>query len=224
MVGLRLDWFLDGGGNLKQFYEGKLAVAERGLYGAAGIAAGVGRDRFRADVTGAGLGQRLANSVRGVVYPRPGIRTLSPAAFIFSKAPRIISAFESGAVIRPVGGQKFLWIPTENVPRSGRGRMSPGAVEERFGDFDYVPSLLSRGTFLAVVNARRSAKTGRARSVLGLKRAPRKVDRLVMFVLVKFTTLRKRLDIAGVARALEAEWPDIAARSLAQALANEERS
>ena len=226
MVSLRLDAFLDGykDFDLKAFYEGRLAVAETGMTKAAGIAAGVGKDRYRANVLAGGLGTRLANTVRGVVYPRPGVKTLSPAAFIFTKAPRIIAAFERGGTVRPVNGSKFLWLPTENVPRLGGRRMRPTEVEERFGDFDIVPSILSRGTFLAVVKARRNAKTGRARSIVKLKREPKKVDRLVMFVLVKFTTLRKTLDIAGVAKSLESDWPEIVARSLAEAFANEARN
>ncbi|MFC3693415.1 DUF6441 family protein [Chenggangzhangella methanolivorans] len=224
MVSLRADAFFDGRYfNLKEFYEGKLAVAETGLMKAAGIGAGVGRDRYRAHVQSSGLDPKLAKTVRGLVYPRPGVKTLSPAAFIYTKAPRILAAFESGGTIRPVKGSKFLWIPTENVPRLGGRKMKPLEVESRFGDFDLVPSLLRPGTFLAVVRARRNAKSGRVRSIIKLKRQPKKADRIVMFTLVKFTSLRKRLDIAGVERGLEAEWPEIVARSLAEAFTNEDR-
>ncbi|MFD1330714.1 DUF6441 family protein [Methylopila musalis] len=177
---MRLVAAIDGGaGSLRGYMESRAAVAAGGLRAAAGMGAREGVARYRANVLAGGLGPRLANTVRGLVYPKGATETLSPAAFIFSRAPRIVAAFEQAPTIRPVKGSKFLWIPTENVPKQGRRRMSPGRVEEIYGDFEYVPSLVSRGTFLAVVPAVRSkSRTGFRQATVKRRESGRGVTRI----------------------------------------------
>ena len=206
-------------GGLRAFMVSQTKAAAQGLRTGTELAAREGVLRFRAEVVGAGLGVRLANTVRSVVYPRPGVQTLSPATLIFSKAPRLISAFENAPTIRAVKGSKYLWIPTENVPRRSRVRMKPAEAEQLYGDFEFVPSIVSRGTFLAVVPALKSKTTGRFRRATEKRRQSGKgLQRIVMFVLVKFVTMRKRLDIARVERDLANDWPAIVARSLSAEL------
>ena len=50
---------------------------------------------WRGQITGAGLGQRLARSIRNKTYPERG-ESLDAAAFIWSKAPKIIRAHDKG--------------------------------------------------------------------------------------------------------------------------------
>lgn len=227
---MRLDLAIQG--DLRQYMEGRAAVMQGGLHKAAGLAAAAVKDRYRAAVAPA-LGQRVANTVRGVVYPRAAaqLKTGTPTAFVFSKAPKLIQAFAFGATIRPVKGSRYLWIPTENVPRLRNKPMKPAEVEERFGaKFVYLPitSGARRGSFLAVVPAIagkngkgfRKATAGR-RTGTG-KQAGRVVEDVPMFVLVKQVTLSKRIDFAAVEAWAAAEWANIVARSLADAFRDDE--
>ena len=54
---------------------------------------------WRGQVTGAGLGARLANSIRSEVFPKAGA-SLNAAAVVWSKAPVITGAHDAGPLIR----------------------------------------------------------------------------------------------------------------------------
>jgi len=54
---------------------------------------------WRGQITGAGLGQRLARTIRSEQYPK-GRTSLSAAALVWSKAPVIIGAHDTGPLIR----------------------------------------------------------------------------------------------------------------------------
>lgn len=158
------------------------------------------KTRLRNDVRQGGFkdGRKLANTWRAEAYPSGGQVSLEPAAMIYSKAPHIVAAHEEGATIRPVNGSRYLWIPTENVPRQGRGgKLMPIAnVEERFGDFDYVPGGRA-GTFLAVVEAVRRTtargRTGIRRFSAARARRGDVADTIHMYTLVPMVRLLKRL-------------------------------
>jgi hypothetical protein len=173
----------------------------RGATNGMQAAANLAKTRLRNDVRQGGFkdGRKLANTWRAEVYPNSGQTSLTPAAQIYSRAPHIIAAHENGATIRPVNGSRYLWIPTENVPRAGRGGklMSIPNVEERFGDFDYVPGGRA-GTFLAVVEAVRR-KTTRGRTGIRRFSAARArrgdvADTIHMYTLVPMVRLPKRLN------------------------------
>jgi hypothetical protein len=92
---------------------------------------------LRRQVARAGLGQRLANSWHDKHYPNQG---LGAASLVYTRAPRIIRAFDEGLVIRSRRG-RFLAIPTENAPgKSTDGRrISPSTFSEhRFGPLRFV--------------------------------------------------------------------------------------
>ena len=57
------------------------------------------KGELREQITGAGLGTRLANTWRGKRYPESG-QSADAVAFVWSKAPAIIDAFERGVTIR----------------------------------------------------------------------------------------------------------------------------
>ena len=219
---MRFDLAIEG--NLRAHLEGREAVLRGGLYKAAGLAAGVVKDRYRAAIVGAGLGERLGRTVRGVVYPRKGTRTLEPSAFVYTKAPELIRVFAHGATIRPVKGGVYLWIPTENVPGFGnRKTLSPTEVEDRFGDFEYVPSLTRPGVVLATVQGILAKnKSGWRKASAGRKKQGRNAVRIVMFILVRQVRLKKRIDFDRLVADATAAWPDIVARSLAEAFRNEQ--
>ncbi len=153
--------------------------------------AGTGlKTAWRGQITGAGLGRRLANSIRLATYPKAG-ESLNAAALVWSKAPVIVGAHDTGPLIRSRDGF-WLAIPTEAAGRGLRGaKLTPGEWERRRGlrlRFVYRrtgPSLLvaegrlnSRGLGVAS-----RSKTGRGRTTVPI------------FLLVPQVKLPKRLDL-----------------------------
>jgi hypothetical protein len=87
---------------------------------------------WRAQITGAGLGRRLANTIRSEQFPK-GRPSLNAAALVWSKAPMIISAHDAGPLIRSKSGF-WLAIPMPAAGKSSRGgRITPGEWERRTG-------------------------------------------------------------------------------------------
>ena len=135
---------------------------------------------WRAQITGAGLGRRLANSIRSQTFPKSS-NSLNAAALVWSKAPEIIGAHDTGPLIRSKNGF-WLAIPLPAAGKSTRGgRITPGEWERRRG-------LRLQNPFFDRI----SSKTGR-----GKVTAP-------IFLLVPQVKLPKRLDLARDAdRALD---------------------
>ncbi|MFP7572423.1 DUF6441 family protein [Marivita sp. S2033] len=162
--------------------------------------AGTGlKSSWRTQITGAGLGRRLANSIRNQTFPRAG-ESLEAAALVWSNAPVIIGAHDTGPLIRSKDGF-YLAIPTEAAGRGLRGRrITPGEWERRRGlrlRFVYRrngPSLLVAESRL---NKRGQAVASRSKTGRGKVTAP-------IFLLVPQVKLPKRLDLARDAdRALD---------------------
>ncbi len=154
------------------------------------------KTRLRDDTRGP-LGARMANTWRGKVYPvgRP-TRTLNPAGLVTSNASTVVSAFDPGATVRAKNAS-YLAIPTENVPRAGRGgkRMTPVEVEARFNqEMEIVPSLTRPGTFLLVITARRGKRGVREIKAKTARGFWRQAERIVMFILVKQVRLKPLLN------------------------------
>ena len=74
---------------------------------------------WRGQISGAGLGQRLARTIRLATYPK-GQPSLNAAALVWSKAPVIIGAHDAGPLIRSRNGF-WLAIPTPAAGKSRRG-------------------------------------------------------------------------------------------------------
>ena len=159
---------------------------------------------WRGQITGAGLGQRLARSIRNKTYPERG-ESLDAAAFIWSNAPKIIHAHDRGVLIRSKNGF-YLAIPTEAAGK-GRGgaRLTPGEWEQRRGlrlrfvDRRRGPSLLVAE---ARLNSRSQAAVSRSKTGRGLATVP-------IFLLVPQVKLRKRLDLARDAERVAASVPGL---------------
>ena len=146
---------------------------------------------WRGQITGAGLGRRLANSIRNQTFPRAG-ESLDAAALVWSKAPVIVGAHDTGPLIRSKDGF-YLAIPTEAAGRGLRGRrITPGEWERRRGlrlRFVYRrtgPSLLVAGR--ARINKRGQAVASRSKTGRNQVSAP-------VFLLVPQVKLPKRLDL-----------------------------
>ncbi|MFN3953345.1 MAG: DUF6441 family protein [Pararhodobacter sp.] len=155
---------------------------------------------WRAQITGAGLGQRLANTIRVEQFPK-GRPSLNAAAVIWSKAPVIVGAHDTGPLIRSRNGF-WLAIPTPAAGKSARGgRITPGEWERRSGlrlRFVYRRT----GPSLLVAEGRLNT---RGRAVASRSKTGRGVTTVPIFLLVPQVKLTKRLDLArDAARAQEA--------------------
>lgn len=155
---------------------------------------------WRGQVIGAGLGTRLANTIRAQAYPQSGV-SMDAAAMIWSRAPKIVGAFEKGATIRAQNGF-WLAVPLPAAMKSSRGgRITPAEWERRTGRrlrFVYRPGraglLVDDGTVLR--GARVMRRDGSSAAARGFR------NRTVpIFALVPQVTLRKRLNLyAGALR------------------------
>jgi hypothetical protein len=175
---------------------------------------------LRADVADAGLGQRLANTWRGRTFPESGA-SIEAAAFVWSKAPNIVDAFDRGVTIRSRHGF-WLAIPTPAAGKTGltstgaRKRITPGGWERRTGMRLRFVYRRGRPSLLVADNARLS-KSGLARPNTGRTRSGAVYTRLagrstvVVFILMPQVTLRKRLDIAASASRWAARVPGLIA-------------
>jgi hypothetical protein len=154
--------------------------------------AGAGlKSAWRGQITGAGLGTRLGNSIRLATYPKGG-ESLNAAALVWSNAPVIVGAHDAGPLIRAKGGS-WLAIPTPAAGKSAKGgRITPGEWESRTGlllRFVY----RRRGPSLLVAEGRLNSK---GRAVASRSRTGRGLTTVPIFLLVPQIKLRKRLDLA----------------------------
>lgn len=189
-------------GNLEQYMLEELDLAERAVTGGVHKRGVALKHALRADVIAGGLGRRLSKSWRHESYPRSGT-SLAAASLVFTKADKLIRAFDEGAEVKSDEGF-FLAIPTPSAPKLGMGRkrINPSNFpEHRFGPLRFV--YVKGGTSLLVVDNQRTKKKGgyalskskRAlASGMGLQTVP-------MFWLVPRARLRKRLNVERVERA-----------------------
>ncbi len=166
---------------------------------------------LREDVVAAGLGERLSRTWRGKTFPEVG-ESAEAAAYVWSRAPKIVDAFDRGVVIRSARGL-FLAIPAAAAGKSGRGaagsreKITPEGWQRRTGlklRFVYRrgrPSLLvadDTRTTKRGLAARNRRKTGRAS--------------VIVFILVPQVALKKRLDVESAAKRQAARVPSLIAR------------
>lgn len=154
--------------------------------------AGAGlKSAWRSQITGAGLGTRLGNSIRLAHFPKSS-NSLNAAALVWSNAPVIISAHDTGPLIRSKDGF-WLAIPTPAAGKSTKGgRITPGEWERRTGlrlRFIY----RRKGPSLLVAEGRLNSK---GRTVASRSKTGRGLTTVPIFLLVPQVKLRKRLDLA----------------------------
>lgn len=183
----------------------EVKAGEKAVTAAMSEASGDLKMRWRQQISRAGLGRRLGNSIQNQVYPK-GDTSLNAAGFVWSKAPEIIGAHADGSLIRSKDGF-WLAIP---LPAAGKGRggrrITPLQWERKTGlglRFVYrrgKPGLLVADKALiskAGYAVKSRSKTGRNQVT-----AP-------IFVLVPQVKLKKRLDLDGPVRSVSVRIPKL---------------
>ena len=160
------------------------------------------KSAWRGQITGAGLGQRLANTIRSQTWPK-GRNSLDAAALVWSNAPVIIGAHDAGPLIRSASGF-WLAIPLPAAGKSTKGgRITPGEWERRTGlrlRFIY----RRRGPSLLVAEGRLNSK---GRAVASKSKTGRGLTTAPIFLLVRQVKLPKRIDLAKDAERAAAAIP-----------------
>ena len=164
---------------------------------------------WRRQITGVGLGRRLANTIRARRFPE-GTVSMDAAALIWSKAPEIVGAHEEGSLIRSRDGF-WLAIPVDRVAKRMRrprgARITPHIWEERTGR--RLRFVYRKGRFPLLVDDG-TARVRRTSDPLGFKASRRRFRKNVtipIFVLVPQVKLPKRLDLTGEAERVAARVP-----------------
>jgi hypothetical protein len=180
----------------------EIKAGERAVSNAISEAGNSVNSAWRAQITGAGLGQRLANTIRSERFPK-GKPSLNAAAVVWSKAPVIVGAHDTGPLIRSKDGF-WLAIPTPAAGKSSRGgRITPGEWERRSGlrlRFVYRRT----GPSLLVAEGRLNT---RGRAVASRSKTGRGATTVPIFLLVPQVKLRKRLDLMRDADRAQAQIP-----------------
>lgn len=200
-------------GSVKQQLDGELVIGERAVTQVVTRLTAAIKEDWRNQVRGSGMGSRLANTMRGEVYPQ-GQNSLSAAGLVYTTAPKIVDAHERGALIRSQDGY-WLAVPLPAAGKSMRnGRITPGEWEQRTGrrlKFVYRAGrsalLVDDGTVKS--GARVMTRKGFHRSASGFR------NRTVpIFALVPQVKLQRRLDLfrradavaASAAASIVAQW------------------
>ena len=168
---------------------------------------------LRGQVTSAGLGQRLANTWRGMVFPQ-GQASINAAGFVFSKAPNIISVYAHGALLRSTKGL-FLTVPLPAAGKYAMGKkITPATWEQVHGQ--RLRFVYRRGAVSLLVADNMRARTGKrggfAHASATAMRTGRGLTTAIMFVLVPQLTIKKRFDIESA----EKKWNDALPRFVVQ--------
>lgn len=191
-------------GSLKQLMEAELKGAERAITLGVREATDGLKGELRTQITGAGLGEKLARTWRGEIYPK-GQPSIGAAGLVWSKAPGIVRIYEDGATIRSTRGL-YLAIPTPAAGKYGDGgaKITPGGWERRTGQ--RLRFVYRRGAASLLVadnlRARSGKRGGFAKASAAALRTGRGLASVPIFILVTQVTFRKRLDVSGAA----AKW------------------
>ncbi|MDO5706721.1 MAG: DUF6441 family protein [Paracoccus sp. (in: a-proteobacteria)] len=178
-------------GDIARLMEAEVKAGEKAVTTAMREAGTGLKTAWRAQITGAGLGARLARTIRSEQFPK-GRPSLNAAALVWSKAPVIVGAHDTGPLIRSKNGL-WLAIPTPAAGKSLRGgRITPGEWERRTGlrlRFVYRRT----GPSLLVAEGRLNKK---GRAVASRSKTGRGLTTVPIFLLVPQVRLLKRLDLA----------------------------
>ncbi|MGV8989187.1 MAG: DUF6441 family protein [Cypionkella sp.] len=197
-------------GDIRAMMKQEMEAAERAVTAGVSEAASGLQTAWRGQITGAALGQGLANSIRKKLYPTTGA-SIRAAALVYSNASKVVDAFEHGVLIRAKNGF-WLAIPTAAAGTKGVGnkRITPGGWEQRTGQrLRFI--FRRRGPSLLVTEGRLNSK---GLAVASKSKTGRGIATVPIFLLVPQVKLPKRLDLArdaeravdGVPGLIVANW------------------
>lgn len=199
---MKLD--LSVSGDIVNAMRAEILAGEKAVTAAMRVAGAGLKSDWRAQITSSRLGQRLANTIRSKTYPAAG-ESLEAAALIWSNAPQIIGAHDTGPLIRSKDGF-WLAIPTPAAGKSTRGKaLTPGEWERRRGlrlRFVYRRG----GPSLLVADGRLN---GRGLGVASRSKTGRGKATVPIFLLVPQVKLSKRLNLARDAERAQAVIPGL---------------
>lgn len=148
------------------------------------------KDAWRQQIIGAGLGQRLARTIRSETWPKHK-NSMNAAAMVWTRAPVLVDAHDTGPLIRSKDGL-WLAIPTEAAGRDRSGkRPTPGEWEARAG-LRLIFIYRRTGPSLLIAEAR---MTKHGRATVSRSKTGRGLASIPIFLLVPQVRLRKRLDL-----------------------------
>lgn len=204
-------------GDVKQFYGNSIKEGKAGVTRAVGIAGAQLQANWRGQVATAGLGAKLARTIRKQVYPSQ-TTSLHAAALVWSKAPVIIDAFERGVLIKSSNGF-YLAIPLPAAGAKGVGskRITPAGWEQRTGRRLVFIGRKGRHGLLVdqgVLGQSKNTYATAFRQTKGRTRAQN--QSIPIFVLVRQAKLPKKLSLLEAASAAQnslaslilSEWRD----------------
>ena len=195
---------LEIAGGIAADMRAEILAGEKAVTTAMHVAGAGLKSDWRAQVTRARLGQRLANTIRSKTFPAAG-ESLEAAALIWSNAPQIIGAHDTGPLIRSKDGF-WLAIPTPAAGKGTHGKaLTPGEWERRRGlrlRFVY----RRRGPSLLVADGRLNS---RGLGVASRSKTGRGKATVPIFLLVPQVKLAKRLDLARDAERAQAAVPGL---------------
>jgi hypothetical protein len=191
-------------GDIVNVMRAEILAGEKAVTAAMRVAGNNLKSNWRNQITRARLGQRLANTIRSKTFPAAG-ESLEAAALIWSNAPQIIGAHETGPLIRSKDGF-WLAIPTPAAGKGSRGKaLTPGEWERRRGlrlRFVY----RRRGPSLLVADGRLNS---RGLGVASRSKTGRGQSTVPIFLLVPQVKLSKRLSLARDAERAQAAIPGL---------------
>jgi len=199
---MKLD--LSVAGDIVIAMQAEILAGEKAVTAAMRVAGNTLKSDWRAQVTRARLGQRLANTIRSKTYPATG-ESFDAAALVWSNAPQIIGAHDTGPLIRSKDGF-WLAIPTPAAGKGARGKaLTPGEWETRRGlrlRFIY----RRRGPSLLVADGRLNS---RGLGVASRSKTGRGKATVPIFLLVPQVKLAKRLNLVRDAERAQAAVPGL---------------
>lgn len=207
-VGLQLSAVIEG--NLWELTADEVRAGERSVSISVRSAAQTLKADWRSQIAGAGLGAKLTRAVQVKDYPQ-GQLSLNASSIVYSKAPKITGAHDSGSVIRSAHGF-WLAIPLSDAGHRPHGRtITPAEWEKKNGrrlKFVYRGGnralLVDDGTkAFGNVMVKRRVRGGTKLS------EPRtfKNRTVPIFALVPQVQLRKRIDLYPTAERIAATIP-----------------
>jgi len=197
---------------LKTAMRGELARVDRAVFEGLKEATDGLKEELR-DLTFRALGVKVAYTWQARYFPnREDPR--GPAGFIWSKAPKIIQFNSAERVITPIG--ECFAIPVNPVIKRGGREMTIAEVESRFNQ-DLEPRRLPSGNiglFADLVRGRSARRPGFRQASKGRVSAGRKVEKVLLFVLVRQLRSRKRIDLVAATNRWAGRMPALIEKRL----------